>query len=191
MSAFTSRASPIAKARSTPSTTATLRWIAARTDDRTETWTTTRAVSGASTGFGTPVTTPATHHDRPAANPDLATMPISVDVGRVHAMASTARCHSARTRLPEGSVATGLRCGRHRLRPIDSIVSASDRHHRQRVRNHPVVGGHQPPRSFVPSFSSRAVFRRLAGGRATMFNGCSMVDEAIVIGVRIPGGAWP
>ena len=94
VSAFHARASPIAKARRTPSTTATLRSIALRTDDRTETWTTTMAVSGASTGSGTPVTNPAIHHDRPAANPDLATTPISVEVGRVHDTASTTRCHS-------------------------------------------------------------------------------------------------
>ena len=94
MSAFHSRASPIAKARRTPSTTAALRWIAARTDDRTDTWTTTRDVSGASTGSGTPVTNPAIHHDRPAANADLPTTPISVDVGRVHETASATRCHS-------------------------------------------------------------------------------------------------
>ena len=46
----------MATARSTPSTTAALRWSAVRTDARTETCTTTRAVSGASTGSGTPVT---------------------------------------------------------------------------------------------------------------------------------------
>ena len=94
VSAFHARASPIAKARRTPSTTATLRSIALRTDDRTETWTTTMAVSGASTGSGTPVTNPAIHHDRPAANPDLATTPISVEVGRVHDTVSTTRRHS-------------------------------------------------------------------------------------------------
>ena len=106
VNAFHARASPIAKARRTPSTTATLRWIAARTDDRTETWTTTRAVSGARTGSGTPVTNPAIHHARPAATPDLATTPISVDVGRVHETAPTTRCHSGPTRPAEGCVAT-------------------------------------------------------------------------------------
>ena len=95
----------IAKASRTPSTTANQRWIAARTDDRTETWTTTRAVSGASTGSGTPVTTSAIHHDRPAANPDLATTPISVDVGRVHETAWTTRCHNSSTRPAVGGVA--------------------------------------------------------------------------------------
>ena len=35
----------------------------------------------------------------PAANPDLATMPISVEVGRVHEMARTTRCHGTPTRL--------------------------------------------------------------------------------------------
>jgi hypothetical protein len=64
-----------------------MRCIAVRTDARTETCTTTRAVSGASTGSGRPVTTRAIHHDRPAANPDLATTPISVDVGGVHEIA--------------------------------------------------------------------------------------------------------
>ena len=53
---FRSSASPMANARRTPSTTAALRWSAVRIDARTETWTTTRAVSGARTGSGAPVT---------------------------------------------------------------------------------------------------------------------------------------
>lgn len=81
---FSSSASPMASATRTPSTTAALRWSAVRTDARADTCTTTRAVSGASTGAGTPVTTRAIHHDKPAASPDLATVPISVDVGGVH-----------------------------------------------------------------------------------------------------------
>ena len=56
----------------------------ARCDARTDTWTTTIAVSDASTGSDTPVITSATHHARPAANPDLATTPSSVEVGGVH-----------------------------------------------------------------------------------------------------------
>ena len=84
MTLLSASASLIANARRTPSTTATLRWIAVRTDARTETWTTTIADSEASTGFPTPVTSPAIHHDRPAANADLTTTPISVDVGGVH-----------------------------------------------------------------------------------------------------------
>ena len=50
MKAFRPSASPMPRASSTPSTTAALRWIAVRTDARTETWTTTIAVKGASTG---------------------------------------------------------------------------------------------------------------------------------------------
>ena len=46
------RASPMARARSTPRTTAALRWSAVLIEARTETCTTTSAVSGASTGRG-------------------------------------------------------------------------------------------------------------------------------------------
>ena len=73
VSPLRSNASPIATARRTPSTTAALRWSAVRIDARTETWTTTRAVSGARTGSGAPVTTVATAHASPAARPDFAT----------------------------------------------------------------------------------------------------------------------
>ena len=55
-----------------------------RADARADTWTTTIAVSDASTGSDTPVTSSAIHHASPAANPDLATTPTSVEVGRVH-----------------------------------------------------------------------------------------------------------
>ena len=78
----------------TPSTTAALRWIAVRIDERTETWTTTRAVNGARTGSGAPVTAWASPHPSPAASPDLATVPISVDVGGVHETACATRRHS-------------------------------------------------------------------------------------------------
>ena len=108
---FNPSASPMASASRTPSTTAALRWIAVRTDARTDTCTTTSAVSGASTGSGTSVTTPAIHHDRPAAKPDLATMPISVDVGGVHETAWTRRCHSCRTRLPRPPAACVVTVG--------------------------------------------------------------------------------
>ena len=47
---FNASVSPIATAMSTPMTTAALRCSAVSTDARTETWTTTTAVSGASTG---------------------------------------------------------------------------------------------------------------------------------------------
>ena len=66
---------------------------------RTDTWTTTSAVSGARTGSGMFVTTLASHHDTPAANPDFATVAISVEVGRVHDTAFATRCQSARARL--------------------------------------------------------------------------------------------
>ena len=102
----------MANAMSTPSTTAALRWSAVRTEARTETCTTTIAVSGPSTGSGTSVTAPAIHHDSPAASPDLATVPISVDVGGVHDTDSRRRCRSRRVRLPRrpaGWVATGGR----------------------------------------------------------------------------------
>ena len=80
------------------------------------------AVSGASTGSGTPVTTPAIHHDRPAANPDLATTPISVDVGGVHETASTTRCHNRRRRLSDGCETTANRV---RSRYCSRLIAAS------------------------------------------------------------------
>ena len=61
----------MANATRTPSTTEVLRWIAVRTDARTETWTTTIPDSEASTGSPTPVTFSAIHHDRPAANAEI------------------------------------------------------------------------------------------------------------------------
>ena len=91
----------MASATSTPSTTAPLRWSAVRTDARTETCTTTTAVSEARIGAAMSVTSSAIHHDRPAARPDFATVPISVDVGGVHETASASRSHSrlAKVRL--------------------------------------------------------------------------------------------
>ena len=97
---FNPSTSPSASASSTPSTTPALRCSAVRTDARTETCTTTSAVSGASTGSDTPVTARAIGHDNPAANADFATVPISVDVGRVHETASVSRCHGRRRRAP-------------------------------------------------------------------------------------------
>src|SRR6476660_6235135 len=97
VNAFRPTASPMANATSTPSTTAAERSIAVRTDARTDTCTTTTAVTEASTGAGTPVTMRAIHHDRPAANPDLPTMTISVDVGAVQETARWSRDHSRPT----------------------------------------------------------------------------------------------
>ena len=114
---FNPSASPSAKATKTPSTTAPLRWSAVRSDARTDTATVTTAVSDASTGAESPVTTPAIHHDRPAANPALATKPISVEVGGVHETASARRRHSPRTPLPgprSGCVTTAGRLGARR-----------------------------------------------------------------------------
>ena len=122
---FSDRTSPIASATRTPSTTAALRCSALRTEARTETCTTTTAVSGASTGAGTPVTTRANHHDNPAARPDLATVPISVDVGGVHATASARRRHHRRSRgrTPLGGcVATAERYCRHPKGAMEAIV---------------------------------------------------------------------
>ena len=62
---------------------------------RTDTCTTTSAVNGASTGAGMSVTSRAIDQARPAANPDLATTPSSVDVGAVHDTARARRCHHA------------------------------------------------------------------------------------------------
>jgi hypothetical protein len=110
---FRSSASPMANAMRTPSTTAALRWSAVRTEARTETCTTTMAVSGPSTGSGTSVTVPAIHHDSPAANPDFATVPISVEVGGVHDTASRRRCRNRGVRLPRPGAGCVSTVGRY------------------------------------------------------------------------------
>ena len=99
MNALSDRASPMAKAVSTPTTTAALRCSAVRTDARTLTCTTTTAVRVASTAAETSTNFTASPHARPPANAAFATVPTSVDVGGVHDTASATRSHPRRRRL--------------------------------------------------------------------------------------------
>ena len=72
--------------------------MAVKNEPRTDTWTTTSAVSAASVGLGSSVTTSASHQANPAAQPALATVPISVQVGGAHVTALATRRHTCSTR---------------------------------------------------------------------------------------------
>src|SRR5262245_55789553 len=121
---FSDTASPIARATRTPSTTAAVRCSALPSEARTFTCTTTIAVSAASTGASTSVEATANAHATPAAKADLATVPISVDVGGVHATAVATRSHSRRTRPPEPCTVSPTTRDARSAAGVGSVVQA-------------------------------------------------------------------